>query len=144
MIFFKSPSWKVSAGLVRERLSREKDQLVGQFNFGSGFSYDVGRAGRLFAMWDSDIRIGPAYASEFAIGLGMHVGQVVTFTESLHMVNSIKSGYRFSPNNYWVTDVESALTLRVSVNVSFSATYEMNQVDSFESHDVKASLRVYY
>jgi len=142
--FFQSSSWKVSTGLVQEKFSRGRDQLAWQANYGSGVSYHAGWLGRLFAMWDADLRVGDAYESDFAYGLGGHAGQVAVVNDSFHIVNSIKQGYRFDPNNYWVTEVDCTATLRLSPNVSASVEYELDRVRSFTSHDVKASLRIYY
>ncbi|MFA6009349.1 MAG: DUF4105 domain-containing protein [Desulfobacteraceae bacterium] len=72
--FFKPLSWKISAGLRREAVTRDQKDRVVRVNGGAGYSFQLPYAGLFYIMPEAELRAGKGLEHDVAAGAGMGIG----------------------------------------------------------------------
>lgn len=96
--FFKPLSWKISTGLRREFVDRERKDGVFRVNSGTGWSFNLPFAGLVYAMPELELRVGGGLERNAAIGAGFGMGVMNDITPWWGFLFSAQALY-FSPDD---------------------------------------------
>ncbi len=142
--FFKPVSWEVRTGLQRERVSKDRDRLVGYLRTGGGGAVELMLRTLLFGLVEPEARAGGALAADYSVGMGASVGMLSSVTDRYKVLARGRLSRSFLGEQATHVSMELGQSFAVGADNALRLTVSRSAVDGYYQTEVRLSWDHHY